>query len=101
MSDITIKQNSENSAIRAVVNSVHNFYGAVVNRMIRWRDYNDRRLSFERLRSLDDHLLDDIGLDRDDVAWGVELPLWQDAAELSRRRGLARRSKNARPFRRK
>ncbi len=100
MSDITIKQNSENSAIQAVVNSVRNFYSAVVNRMIRLREYNDRRRAFERLRSLDDHLLDDIGLNRDDVEWGLELPLWQDAAEQSRRRVKTRRARNARPFRR-
>jgi uncharacterized protein YjiS (DUF1127 family) len=53
-----------------------------------WR----RRRRFEELRHLDDHVLWDIGLTRDDLVWGASLPLSDDAAAGVRRR-MARRSR--------
>ena len=50
-----------------------------------------RRRRFTDLRHLDDHMLRDIGLTRDDLAWGASLPLSEDAAVQIRRR-MARRS---------
>jgi uncharacterized protein YjiS (DUF1127 family) len=50
-----------------------------------------RRRRFTDLRQLDDHMLRDIGLTRDDLAWGTSLPLSEDAAARVRRR-MARRS---------
>lgn len=45
-----------------------------------------RRHRFADLQQLDDHLLRDIGLTRDDIGWGLSLPLREDAALLVRRR---------------
>lgn len=60
---------------------------AIANLFRAW----SRRRRFVDLRHLDDHLLGDIGVTRDDLAWGASLPLREDAAERVRRR-MARRN---------
>jgi uncharacterized protein YjiS (DUF1127 family) len=52
--------------------------------------YRSRRRRFTDLRQLDDHMLRDIGLTRDDLAWGTSLPLSEDAAARVRRKTALR-----------
>jgi len=49
------------------------------------------RRAVARLQNLDDHLLNDIGASRDDIAWALRQPLSQNAALLldERQRGKA------------
>jgi uncharacterized protein YjiS (DUF1127 family) len=49
-----------------------------------------RRRRFTDLRRLDDHMLRDIGLTRDDLSWGTSLPLSEDAVARVRRRMAGR-----------
>ena len=50
-----------------------------------------RRAAFARLAHLEQHILDDIGLTRADIEWGMRLPLEQNAAVVVRDRRLAAR----------
>ena len=43
-----------------------------------------------RLQDLDDHILADIGVTREDVAWAANLPLAENAAQLLERRATQR-----------
>jgi uncharacterized protein YjiS (DUF1127 family) len=67
---------------------------AVANLFRAW----SRRRRFIDLRHLDDHLLRDIGVTRDDLAWGASLPLREDATKRVRRR-MARRNGAPEPSR--
>lgn len=52
-----------------------------------------RRHRFAQLRDLDDRQLDDIGLSRDELEWGMRLPLRENAAQRVRcRNGTTRRA---------
>ena len=48
------------------------------------------RLLLKRLLSLNDRVLRDMGLKREDVEWACKLPLWQDAAREMRKVADAR-----------
>lgn len=50
------------------------------------------RRAVSRLRDLDDHLLNDIGATRDDIAWALRQPLSRNAALLldERQRNMGR-----------
>lgn len=54
-----------------------------------------RRWRLHRMQSLDDHMLDDIGVTRDELQWAIGLPFRVNAAlalhERARRRRLAER----------
>ena len=50
-----------------------------------------RRRRFNRLRDLDDHMLEDIGVTRAEVEIATRLPFSHDAAEELRRLALDRR----------
>lgn len=50
-----------------------------------------RRREVSRLADLDDHLLADLGLERQDVRWALEMPLAENAALELERRALQRR----------
>jgi uncharacterized protein YjiS (DUF1127 family) len=50
-----------------------------------------RRRKFNRLRDLDDHLLDDIGVTRREVEIATRLPFSRDAADELRRLALEHR----------
>ena len=52
-----------------------------------------RRRAFNRLLSLDDHLLDDMGVSRAEVIMASYLPLSVNAAEELRRMSVERRRK--------
>ena len=58
------------------------------------REQRLARLAFNRLAAYDDHILDDIGLERREVLWGSSLPIEMDAAmhvQAVARRRRARR----------
>lgn len=59
---------------------------SVLRAMLDLYRFWSRRRRFTDLNHLDDHLLRDIGLTRDDLAWGSALPLSEDAADRVRRR---------------
>ena len=50
-----------------------------------------RRREVSRLADLDDHLLADLGLERHDVRWALELPLAENAGLELERRAMRRR----------
>ena len=54
-----------------------------------------RRRKFQRLRDLDDHILDDIGVTRAEVEIATRLPFTHDAAAELRRLSNERRRTNA------
>jgi uncharacterized protein YjiS (DUF1127 family) len=50
-----------------------------------WRQWNNRR-QLRNVTELDDHLLCDIGLTREDVRWALDLPFsYEPGLELQRR----------------
>lgn len=63
----------------------------MVDAVKRQADQRRRRARFATLSELDDRTLDDIGLTRADVAWGLGLPLDRNAAVEVRRRAAGRR----------
>lgn len=67
------------------------YFGAVVKF---WRDLTRRR-RFKRLMSLDDRMLDDIGLNRDEVLWAASLPLSDNASLLAHHKARIRRRQEA------
>ena len=50
-----------------------------------------RRREVSRIANLDDHLLADLGLERQDVRWALEMPLAENAALELERRAMWRR----------
>jgi uncharacterized protein YjiS (DUF1127 family) len=46
-----------------------------------WQQRRIDRLAFEHLLELDDRMLSDIGVKREDVIWASKLPLSQNASE--------------------
>jgi uncharacterized protein YjiS (DUF1127 family) len=50
-----------------------------------------RRREITALADLDDHLLADLGLERHDVRWALEMPLAENAALELERRAMRRR----------
>ncbi len=50
-----------------------------------------RRWRLYRMQSLDDHLLDDIGITREELEWAIRLPLHINAALALRDRAERRR----------
>lgn len=56
-----------------------------------WTHDYQRRRAFARLAGLDDRMLDDIGLKRTDVEWGLKLPLRDNASILVHHRARQRR----------
>lgn len=59
-----------------------------------------RRLRLWRMQRLDDHMLDDVGITRDELEWAIRLPLRVNAAlalheRARRRRQAAKRAGNA------
>ncbi|MEM8802360.1 MAG: DUF1127 domain-containing protein [Pseudomonadota bacterium] len=61
--------------------------GSLIERIKRIR----RRRGFNRLLDLDDHMLDDIGVNRGEVKYASDLPLSVDAATELTRISLERR----------
>lgn len=59
---------------------------SIPRRLIYWLN----RLLLKRLLSLNDRVLRDMGLRREDVEWACRLPLWQDAAREMRKVADAR-----------
>ncbi len=59
----------------------------------RRRDHHLDRAAFLNLTRLDERLLDDIGVTREDVAWAVALPIEVNAALALRERVERRRRK--------
>lgn len=51
-----------------------------------------RRRRFAQMRNLNDRQLDDIGLSRDELEWGMRLPLRENAALSVRRRTATSRA---------
>lgn len=68
------------------------FLGAVARDARRYRELRRDRAAFGNLMRLDDHLLDDIGVSREEVEWAARLPLARNAARALRERALRRRS---------
>ena len=58
-------------------------YGLAQSLQRRWRLY--------RMQSLDDHLLDDIGITREELEWAIRLPLHINAALALQDRAKRRR----------
>ena len=54
-----------------------------------WRN----RRSLLRVSELDEHLLSDIGISREDVRWALDLPLGYDPAAALQERALRNRSR--------
>lgn len=69
-------------------------YGAFRN-IRRRRDHRLDRAAFLNLTRLDERLLDDIGVTREDVAWAAALPIEVNAARALRERVEGRRGKRA------
>ncbi len=60
---------------------------------IRWCADLRRRLAFQRVLHLDDRMLDDIGLTREEVEWANRLPLRMNASHEAHRLARLRREK--------
>ncbi|MFK5977285.1 MAG: DUF1127 domain-containing protein [Rhizobiaceae bacterium] len=66
-------------------------------RLQAYRQNRTNRLAFRTVLRLDDHMLRDIGLTRDDVLWADQLPMSRSAAKelnkitISRRQAASRR----------
>lgn len=56
-----------------------------------FRNWKARR-QVTRLQDLDDHILYDIGVTREDIAWAAGLPLADNAAQFLERRATQRRN---------
>lgn len=54
-----------------------------------------RRRRLYRMLGLDDHMLDDIGITREDLLWAIDLPLRVNAALLMHARARCRRAMEA------
>lgn len=67
-------------------------YGTIFEPVVRLYTAWLRRRRFARLRALDDRHLDDIGLTRDEVEWGMRLPLRENAALIVGRQRAASRA---------
>ncbi len=67
-------------------------YSGLFDPLFRLFDAWQRRRRFGRLRDLDDRQLRDVGLTRDDVAWGMRLPVREDAAMRIRLQRQERRA---------
>jgi len=74
-------------------------FPAFLKRWHRWyrhrRDLKETRLAFMHVVHLEDRLLDDMGVTRDDVLWAAALPLEVNAAKALRLR--AQRQRTTRP----
>ncbi len=66
--------------------------GGLFDPLYRLFDAWRRRRRFATLRDLDDRQLSDVGLTRDDVAWGMRLPIMENAAMRIRQQRAARRT---------
>ena len=67
-------------------------HGRLFDPLYRLFDAWRRRRRFATLRDLDDRQLQDIGLTRDDVAWGMNLPIRENAAMRIRLQRQERRA---------
>ena len=72
----------EAGALPALAGTVHKLYRA-------WRN----RRSLMRVTELDEHLLADIGISREDVKWALDLPIGYDPAAALQERALRNRSR--------
>jgi uncharacterized protein YjiS (DUF1127 family) len=64
---------------------------ALVSRVAAPLRWYVRRREITVLADLDDHLLADLGLERHDIRWALQLPLTDNAALELQRRALRRR----------
>jgi uncharacterized protein YjiS (DUF1127 family) len=55
-----------------------------------WNHWLAKR-SVRRLASYEDHVLNDMGIDRADLDWAARLPIWRNATQELDERGLRRR----------
>lgn len=73
------------TGLRALFVAVHEY-------LVRRREQRGRRMAFLNLTRLDDHVLDDIGVTREEVERAAAMPLEVDAARalqaMARRRRL-------------
>lgn len=67
-------------------------HGSLFHPLFRLFEAWQRRRRFATLRDLDDRQLRDIGLTHDDVAWGMRLPITENAAMRIRLQREARRA---------
>jgi uncharacterized protein YjiS (DUF1127 family) len=61
--------------------------------LVSGHEHKIARRAFTDTFRLDDRMLDDIGVTREDVEWAAGLPLWMDAAEALHARASARRAR--------
>jgi uncharacterized protein YjiS (DUF1127 family) len=55
-----------------------------------WDHWLARR-SVRRLADYEDHVLNDMGIERADLEWATRLPIWRNATQELEERGLRRR----------
>lgn len=74
---------------------------AYLNRARNWyrrrRDLNEARSAFMHMVYLDDRILDDMGVTREEVLWAASLPLEENAALVLRARAAKRRAAQPAP----
>ncbi len=58
--------------------------GSLCRRYRRWRDLKQARAALMKMVYLDDRILDDIGVTREEVLWAASLPLERNAALVLR-----------------
>lgn len=68
------------------------FFGTLASKISRGYALRRRRAAFARLANLEQHILDDIGITRADIDYGMSLPLADNAALIVRERAAARRA---------
>lgn len=78
----------QKAAQRQTVPSRHSVMGPKLHDFIRSLQ---RRWQLYRMQSLEDHLLDDIGVTREELEWAIRLPLSTNAALALRERAARRR----------
>jgi len=71
---------SRNSAKEKIENFLGRIYANIKQYYTLRRQRNIDRQAFSHLHSLEDHILADIGVTRDDVNWAGKLPLEKNAA---------------------
>ncbi|RAI00215.1 hypothetical protein DLJ53_21150 [Acuticoccus sediminis] len=65
--------------------------GAIAQKLRHAYTIRRRRAAFARMLNLDHHVLEDIGLTRADIYWGMSLPLEENAAVVVRNKRIADR----------
>lgn len=68
------------SGFQNIKKTISTLFEAVKRKYAQYRTHRVNRAAFQHLVTLDDGILDDIGVTRSDVKWASQLPLSQNAA---------------------